>query len=335
MSAPCKFTYVHAFKALRNSLTDPPTGNGIFDFIHRRSASPTKTKGETGYKIAPSQTKTQSLPIRDKKKLTPRKGGLFASMDLNASHPNSAGEMMEDMFRAGAGNAMDFDNDFTVPDEDDLLTRELRAAASGDAWPRIDPALLLEDAAHAARNSGDGENIEVVGVMAGVHDGEEGDVEDNASSTSTKAKTKAERGGRKKKATFTTNPASNHKAAMANTKTKLQKPTPAPAFPSRASARIAKTQPTATRARPLTKSAGNAKAAQLQARNCSPMTARAAALQDKAGARLTTRTRAKTLRSEAGGRSVRLRNWRGEIIGDECVVVVEEGETEEGEDVRY
>jgi hypothetical protein len=88
---------MRAFEGLRNSLTDPPpTGNGIFAYIHARSASPT-TKGETGYKIAPSQNNKHSLPIRDKKKLTPRKGGLFATMDLDASTTNSAGEMMEDV----------------------------------------------------------------------------------------------------------------------------------------------------------------------------------------------------------------------------------------------
>ena len=237
---------------------------------------------------------------------------------------NTAGEAMDDLLRAGAEasfGAVDFDDSFAVVYDDE----DYSAMPEADyASPRIDPALLVED----AEDSGvEGVGFNFDSVNAGVRAGEEGDVEDNGSaSVSPTAKSPGR--GRKKVTTTTTASLAARKPAVANTKTKLIHPS---AGGTRTSTRIAKTQPAAS---PAGKKQGKpkAKAAQLQAKNRRLMTAWAATLRGGKKARKIN-SKALPLRgSAAGGRSVRLRNWRGEVIdegdGKGVVVVCVEEETD-------
>ena len=234
---------------------------------------------------------------------------------------NTAGEAMDDLLRAGAEasfGAVDFDDSFAVVYDDE----DYSAMPEADyASPRIDPALLVED----AEDSGvEGVGFNFDSVNAGVRAGEEGDVEDNGSaSVSPTAKSSGR--GRKKVTTTTTASLAARKPAVANTKTKLLHP----AAGTRTSTRIAKTQPAAS---PPGKKQAKTKAAQLQATNRRLMTARAATLRGGKKARKIN-SKALPLRgSAAGGRSVRLRNWRGEVIdegdGKGVVVICAEEETD-------
>ena len=92
---------------------------------------------------------------------------------------NTAGEAMDDLLRAGAEGAVDFEDGFALLDEDYPAMPPAYPYPS----PRIDLALLLED---AARNDSGNEDSDVEiakfnPINAGVREGEEGDVEDNAS----------------------------------------------------------------------------------------------------------------------------------------------------------
>ena len=239
---------------------------------------------------------------------------------------NTAGEAMDDLLRAGAEasfGAVDFDDSFAVVYDDE----DYSAMPEADyASPRIDPALLVED----AEDSGvEGVGFNFDSVNAGVRAGEEGDVEDNASASASPT-TKSSGRGRKKVTTTTTVSLAARKPAVANTKTKILHP----AAGTRTSTRIAKTQPAAS---PAGKKQGKpkAKAAQLQAKNRRLMTARAATLRGGKRARKIN-SKALPLRgSAAGGRSVRLRNWRGEVIdegdGKGVVVICAEEEETDGE----
>jgi hypothetical protein len=320
----------------KDALTDssPTLGSGIFGFLSHRSTSPT---GDDNSKIAPSQNKKHSLQanqVRDKKKLTPRKGGFFASSPLTMDMENTAGEAMDDLLRAGAEASFgavdmyDFDDGFALLDESTGSYPATPPAYRPS--PRIDPALLLEDAArHASEAETEDEDSGVEGVKfnpinAGVRAGEEGDVEDNASATPAAKTSRGQRGRGRKKAMTTTSLATRKPAAaIANTKSKVLKP----AAGTRTSTRIAKTQLAAS---PAGKTQGKAKAAQLQAWNRRLMSARAATLRGKKAKKVDT----KSLRGSAGGRRVRLRNWRGEVIDEgngKGVVVVYPDEETDGE----
>lgn len=245
-------------------------------------------------------------------------------MDFGVSTPNSAGEMMEDMFRAGAESGMEFEGHLDVPHADDAFMREVQDAAYGS--PQIDPA-LLEGGARNESGDASGE----VEVSGGVSGGGEGHVEDNTEEEI--AFEKAGRGGGRRKAGSTslgsTHQTSKPLAATANTKSKLQKSAPTP--PARPSTRIAKTQPTT---RPGAKAASKGKSARLQAKGLGTTSARAASLREKpetTNAVKKKKMRAKQLGGEVGGRSVRLRNWKGEVVGQAkgaAIVVVVRGEVD-------
>lgn len=275
------------------------------------------------YQIVPSQNKKHSLQagqVRDKMKLSPKKGGLFASsfpnMNMRNRSPstpkdNTAGEAMDDLLRAGAAGTLDLDDGFALLDESYPDMPPTYRYAS----PRIDPALLLEDAARNDSASSDNETgaAKLDAATAGIGAGEEGGVEDNVSDTPA---TEASRGrGRSKAATSSNAIARKPVAAVANTKTKILKSV---AVATRTSTRIAETQP-------ARKTKGKAKAAVLQARSQRLTTARTATLRSKQARKIDVNS----LRGSAGGRAVRLRNWRGEVIDEgKGFVVVELDETD-------
>ena len=252
---------------------------------------------------------------------------------MNMEMENTAGEAMDDLLRAGAeasfgassgaAEMYHFDDAFAMLDES---TATYPAISPADyASLRIDPALLLEnaEAEAGAEDSGvEGVGFDFNSVNAGVSKGEEGDVEDNASASASPT-TKPSR-GRVRKEAMTTSLAAR-KPAVANTKSKLLHP----AAGTRTSTRIAKTQSAAS---PPGKKQAKTKTAQLQATNRRLMTARAATLRGGKKARKIN-SKALPLRgSAAGGRSVRSRNWRGEVIdegdGKGVVVVCAEEETD-------
>ena len=258
---------------------------------------------------------------------------------------NTAGEAMDDLLRAGAeasfgasfeaADMYAFDEGFALLDES---TATYPAISPADyASPGIGPKLLLEDAKAEAEAEARAEDSGVEGVgfdfnsiNPGVRAGEEGDVEDNASVSPT-AKTSRGRDGKRAMTSLTATGTGTgtRKPAVANTKTKILHP----AAGTRTSTRIAKTQPTA--ASPPGKKQAKTKAAQLQTKNQGLMTARAATLRGGKKARKMDTNKALPLRGSAGGRSVRLRNWRGEVIdegdGKGVVVICAEEEETDGE----
>ena len=224
-------------------------------------------------------------------------------MDFDSNTPNSAGEMMEDMFRAGAESAIDFDEGYA----DDAFTRQLQQAA----YPQIDPELL------AANDTTSNSTIER-------HAAEDGDVEDNTDATAFEKPAKGK--GAKKATSILSSALAAHKpgAAKANTKSKLDK---APLLPSRLSSRITKPEPAKK------KSAVKAKAAEIQAKT-SDKTTRAVTTHNKPAMFQVKRMSAKELSGGRGGRNVRLRSWKGDVIkqDDERGIVVVFTDEEDAED---
>ena len=248
---------------------------------------------------------------------------------------NTAGEAMDDLLRAGGIGLGNLDDGFPTLDEDDMSYDD--AIPVHEPSPTIDPTLLMEDAqrANVHRRLLPQNNVIVNGPESEAQKVSDGDVGDNSTDADdAKAAIKVMRDKRQPKAARQT----SRQAATIDIK--AQKPTLSTTG-ARYSTRNSSKATTATR--PPTQTAAKTKAAKLKANNRKKMTARAATLHKKAKKKgVATKVPVdreqylKTLLTGAGGRNVRLRNWKGDVIKEGNGIVVVSGDEEDADEyVRY
>lgn len=225
---------------------------------------------------------------------------------------NTAGEAMDDILRAGSLG--DYD-EFPVLDEDGADDDDMFSAPISSSY--IDPALLVEDQHRAtvkkAKSRADSVNSQ---QEAGAQEPSNPDIEDN--STNAGERMRAGKPGLEVTATKATHRASKRIAGN----NKVQKPTTS--MSSRFSTRnLEKVKNANVATRPV-----RTKAAELENNKKKKMTARAATLYKKAKKKGV----AAMVQSGHEQRSVRLRNWKGEVIkeGDGYVEVLTDEEDDEG-----